>query len=259
MTKGFEQISLADRVIMVTGGASGIGEATSRLCAARGASVVIADLDEEQAQGLVRAIHDDGGSAAFIRTDVTQETDVQALVEFAVSTFGGLHGAFNNAGVTTSPPAPLTELRLEQWQQCLDVNMTGVFLCMKHQLRHMLDHGGGAILNTSSTSGIVGAPMTAAYTATKHGVIGVTRAAAVEFSGRGIRVNALLPGATETPMLKDALATHPTLRETTEAARPIGRIGQPQEIAEAAAWLLSDAASYVTGSCFVVDGAYTAQ
>jgi len=259
MTKAFEQISLADRVILVTGGASGIGAATSRLCAARGARVVVADLNDEQGRALARTIQDDGGRADFIRTNVSDEADVQAMVEFAIATFGGLHGAFNNAGVTTSPPAPLTELELEQWQQCLDVNMTGVFLCMKHQLRHMLDYGGGAILNTSSTSGFVGAPMTVAYTATKHGVIGVTRAAAVEFSGRGIRVNALLPGATETPMLKDALATHPTLRETTEAARPIGRIGQPQEIAEAAAWLLSDAASYVTGSCFVVDGAYTAQ
>jgi len=259
MTNAFEQISLADRVILVTGGASGIGAATSRLCAARGARVVVADLDDEQGRGLARAIQDEGGSAAFIRTDVTEEANVQAMIEFAVSTFGGLHGAFNNAGVTTNPPAPLTELRLEQWQRCIDVNLTGVFLCLKHQLRHMLDHGGGAILNTSSTSGIVGAPMTAAYTATKHGVIGVTRAAAVEFSGRGIRVNALLPGATETPLLKDALMNHPTLRETTEAARPIGRIGQPREIAEAAAWLLSEAASYVTGSCFVVDGAYTAQ
>jgi len=258
MANGFERVSLSDRVILITGGAGGIGGATASLCAARGASVVISDLNEERGQKLVDAIEKDGGSAAFVRTDVSREAEVEAMIDFALSQFGGLHSAFNNAGMATAS-APLTELKLEEWSKGLAVNLTGVFLCLKHQIRHMLASGGGAILNTSSTAGVAGVPMSTDYVAAKHGVIGLTRAAAIEFSGQGVRVNAILPGATETRIFLDALKTLPALREITEAGHPIGRIAQPGELAEAAAWLLSDAASFVTGACIAVDGGYTAQ
>jgi len=258
MPAPFEKVGLEGKVITITGGTGGIGSATSRLCAARGASVVIADLDEGKGSELASQIRDAGGKAAFIRTDVTSEDDVRAMVALAMDNFGGLHGAFNNAGVNTGNSL-LVDLPLEQWQRGLAINLTGIFLCMKHQIAHMQEHGGGAIVNTSSSAGAVGLPYSADYVAAKHGVVGVTRAAAVEVSGKGIRVNTILPGAVETPIFLNALDTNPSLREITEAGHPIGRVGQPDELAEAAAWLLSDAASYVTGATIAVDGGFTAQ
>ncbi|ATE67253.1 SDR family NAD(P)-dependent oxidoreductase [Rhizorhabdus dicambivorans] len=252
----FEKAGLAGRVITVTGGAGGIGRAAALLCASRGAQVVIADLDEAGGAQVVGEIERAGGRAAFIRTDVTIEDEVRGMVAFAVSTFGGLHGAFNNAGLMLGG-TPLTDFPIDLWEKGVSINLTSVFLCVKHQLRHMLDHGGGAIVNNASASGAVGIPMAVNYVATKHGVIGVTRAAAAEVSGRGVRVNAILPGAVETPLLAEAVKA-PGVREAVIAGHPIGRISQPEEIAEAAAWLLSDASSFVTGACVTLDGGYTA-
>lgn len=258
MATGFEKLGLEGRVVLITGGTGGIGRSTARLCAARGASVVLADIDEGKGTHLAETITEAGGNAAFIRTDVSREDDVKAMVDFAVERFGGLHGAFNNAGVNTGN-AMLVDLPLDQWQRGLAINLTGVFLCMKYELAHMLANGGGTIVNTSSSAGAVGLPMSSDYVAAKHGVVGVTRAAAVEVSGQGVRVNAILPGATETPIFLDALGTNPSLRAITEAGHPIGRVGQPEEIAETAAWLLSDAASFITGACIAADGGFTAQ
>jgi 2,5-dichloro-2,5-cyclohexadiene-1,4-diol dehydrogenase 1 len=257
MAGPYDRLSLAGRVVLITGGTGGIGSATARLCAARGASVVIADMDEAAGTALAAAIQQGGGMAAFVRTDVTSEDQVKAMVAFAVSTFGGLHAAFNNAGVNTGNEY-ITDLPLEQWQRSIAVNLTGVFLCLKHEIAHMLSAGGGAIVNTSSSAGAVGMGMAPDYVSGKHGVVGITRAAAAEVSGRGIRVNTILPGAVETPMFLDALGTNPLLRKMTEDGHPIGRVAMPEELAEAAAWLLSDAASYITGAAIAVDGGFTA-
>lgn len=258
MARGYERVGLDGKVVTITGGTGGIGRETALLCAARGAKVVIADLDEEKGAILAAAIRERGRQAEFVRTDVSRDADVAAMVAFAISAFGRIDAAFNNAGINTGNSL-LVDLPLEQWNRGLAVNLTSVFLCMKHQIPVMLAQGGGAILNTSSTSGVVGNAMSPDYVAAKHGVVGITRAAAIEVSGQGIRVNALVPGGTETPILMNALGQNPTLRAVIESGHPIGRIGQPGELAEAAAWLLSDAASFVTGACIAVDGGLTAQ
>lgn len=257
MSGAFDRLSLADRVVLITGATGGIGSETARLCAARGAAVVLADLNEEAGEALVAEIRSAGGEGAFVRTDVSREDEVAGMIAFAVKTFGGLHGAFNNAGINAGN-ALINDMALDHWQRCLAVNLSSVFLSMKHEIAHMLAHGGGAIVNTSSAAGAVGMPYSADYVSAKHGVVGATRAAAAEASGQGIRVNAILPGAIETPMFTQALGTNPDLRRITEAGHPIGRIGTPQEIAELAAFLLSDAAGFITGAAIAVDGGFTA-
>jgi 2,5-dichloro-2,5-cyclohexadiene-1,4-diol dehydrogenase 1 len=251
----YERLGLKDRVIVVTGGSGGIGGATARLIAARGACVVVADRNVEGGRRVVADIESQGGAADFIRTDVSNEDDAFAMVQFAVSRFGGLHGAFNNAGIDNGHRA-VADVPAAEWRQNVDVNLTGTFLCMKHEIQHMLAHGGGAIVNTSSTAGAVGCGNAAAYVSAKHGVVGLTRAGAIDYSARAIRVNAVLPGAVETPMLEEALSD-PGVRALVEQGHPIGRAGKADEIAEAVAWLLSDAASYVTGATIMVDGGYT--
>jgi len=255
MIRGYEKLDLSGRVMIVTGGTGGLGRETAKLCAARGASVVIADLDKSAGATLVAEINERGGNAAFVRTDVTSEDDVRAMVAFALSTFGGLNAAFNNAGIDNGHRT-VVESSLADWQRNIDVNLTGIFLCLKYEIKHMLRHGGGAIVNTSSTAGATGCANAAAYCSAKHGVVGLTRATAIDYAAKAIRVNAVLPGGIETPMLKTAL-DDPALREMVARGHPMGRIGQPPEIAETVAWLVSDAASFVTGACVTVDGGFT--
>lgn len=257
MAGPYDRLSLAGRVILITGGTGGIGSEAARICASRGAAVVVADLDDAAGEALVQAIRGEGGQAAFVRADVGRDEDARAMVEFAVATFGGLHGAFNNAGVDTGHTA-VADTPLDQWQRNLSTNLTGVFLCMKHEIAWMLENGGGAIVNTSSTSGAVATVTSADYTASKHGVVGLTRSAAVDYGSKGIRVNAVLPGGTETPMLMGALVDNEPLRKVVESAHPIGRIGRAYEVAETAAFLLSDAAGFITGAAIAVDGGFTA-
>lgn len=252
----FDRVSLAGRVITITGATGGIGSAAARLCAARGASVVIADLDDRAGNDLVAEIRDAGGEAIFLRVDVTRESDVAAMVEATVSTFGKLDGAFNNAGIGDDNGL-LADLATPSWQKHLDVNLTGLFLCMKYQIPRMLAQGRGAILNTASTAGIAGIATAAHYVASKHGAVGVSRAAALDYATQGIRVNALLPGSTETPMVRQAFERSSELKELIIRGHPIGRLAEPSEIAETAAWLLSDAASFITGAAITVDGGYT--
>ncbi|NGY06987.1 SDR family NAD(P)-dependent oxidoreductase [Solimonas terrae] len=255
-TSPYKALDLGGKVVVVTGGGSGIGESSARLLAARGAAVVVGDIDEAGGLRVVQAIGDEGGKAAFVHTDVSDEAQVRRMVEFAISEFDGLHGALNNAGMS-SRGASLIDLAVEQWQTMIDVNLTSVFLCMKWQVRHMLAQGGGSIVNVSSGAGIVGFPNSIDYVASKHGVVGLTRAAAVDFSARGIRINAIVPGGIETPMLLGAMGNDPVVRGAVERGHPIGRLGQPIEIAEAAGWLLSDASTFVTGATVAVDGGYT--
>jgi NAD(P)-dependent dehydrogenase (short-subunit alcohol dehydrogenase family) len=238
-------------VALVTGAGSGIGQATARLLAERGAQVVVADLDADAARDTAAAI---GDAAAAITVDVSDAAAVEAMVAFAVERFGGLDWACNIAGI--SPPArPFVEHSVEEWQRTIDVNLTGVFLCMQHELRQMLAQGrGGAIVNMSSGAGAVPAPGQPQYTAAKHGVLGLTKQAAQEFAGNGIRVNAVLPGQTETAPMRAYLDALPDGGEKMLRRLPMRRMAQPLEIARAVVWLCSDDASYVNGDSLVVDG-----
>jgi NAD(P)-dependent dehydrogenase (short-subunit alcohol dehydrogenase family) len=248
---------LAGRVALVTGGASGIGRATAELFAERGAAVVVADVSEA-GEETVAAITAAGGQATFVHGDVSVEADVEAMVEVAESVYGGLDAAFNNAGIGV-PLEPFEELDSDRWARVLAVNLGGVCLCMKHELAVMVPRGRGTIVNTSSVAGLVGTPQSAPYTAAKHGVVGLTRTAALEHGRNGIRVNAIAPGFTRTPMVKELFENPSSEIEQLLALSPLGRVAEPGEIAEAALWLTSPASSFVTGHVLVVDGGFTAQ
>lgn len=243
---------LAGRVAVVTGGGSGIGAATARGCAAAGASVVVADLDAQSASRVADEITSVGGRAVAIAADVSDGEQVDAMVALAVEAFGGLDLAFNNAGIS-GVYGPLADLSLEDWQHTIDVNLTGVFRCIKAEVPLMLERGGGSIVNTSSAAGQMGFAMLPAYVAAKHGVVGLTRSAALEYARAGIRVNAVLPGTVHTPML-EAFAGSAEGVAAMAAPSPAGRAGTPEEVAEAAVWLSSDAARFVNGHCLAVDG-----
>lgn len=246
---------LRDKVVICTGGASGIGRSAAEIMAGRGAKLVISDLNEVQGLEVVDSIRSQGGEAVFVRTDVSNEDDVRQMVRYAIEAYGRLDGAFNNAGIGPGSNS-LHQLDLAAWQRTIDINLTGVFLCIKHEIAAMLGNGGGAIVNTSSAAGVRGNVMFSEYVASKHGVIGLTRAAALEYGQHNIRVNALVPGAIRTPILQKALDM--SLNAFSPAKYPLGRIGEANEVGEAAAWLISDASSYVTGACLPVDGGNTA-
>jgi 2,5-dichloro-2,5-cyclohexadiene-1,4-diol dehydrogenase 1 len=252
-----------DKSIIVTGGASGIGAATARLAAQRGGLVTIADLSPEAGQSLVEQIRQNGGEAQYVQVDIADDEQVQTLVNAATTTYGALHGAFNNAGLppfSQRPGNPTTlfaELTTEELRKTVDVNLIGTFQCIKHEVTAMLQTGGGSIVNTSSGAGILAIPAAADYISTKHAIIGLTKAAALDYATQGIRVNAILPGMIRTPMVTTAFDEHPEVEQWATEMQPNKRLGEPEEIAEAALWLLSDAASLVTGLSMNVDGGLT--
>jgi NAD(P)-dependent dehydrogenase (short-subunit alcohol dehydrogenase family) len=250
---------LLGRTIIVTGAGGGIGRDASIVLAEAGANVVLTDVVTERADETVASIKQAGGAATFFKADLSSEQQIKALVEHAVATYGRLHGAFNNAGLEQCG-RPLHELTLEQWDHAMRIDLTSVFLCMKYQVTAMLKSGGGAIVNTASSLGQVAIQNASEYIAAKHGVIGVTRAAAADYGAKGIRVNAVLPGIIMTPMIS-RLVEDPSFAAffaKVKERHPIGRFGEPKEIGEAVKWLLSDAASFVNGAAFAVDGGYLA-
>jgi NAD(P)-dependent dehydrogenase (short-subunit alcohol dehydrogenase family) len=248
---------LEGKVALVTGGASGIGRATALAFAREGAKLVIADINEEGGQQTVHMITEKGGEAIFVRTDVSQAVEVQALISTAVETYGRLDCAHNNAGISGGGRALTAEYPEDRWQQVIAVNLTGVWLCMKYEIPQMLHQGGGTIVNTASAAGLVGSRGISAYVASKHGVVGLTKTAALEYAQQGIRVNCVCPGVIQTPMTERALRDPVMQAQIT--ARPIGRVGAPEEVAEAVVWLCSDAASFVTGHAMSIDGGLVAQ
>ena len=242
---------MTDTVAVVTGGASGIGAATARLLAAHGASVVIADIDEDAAR---RTATDIGTAASPAHVDVADADSVGAMIDLAVDRYGRLDWACNIAGIAPQPK-PFVEHSYDDWRRTIDVNLSGVFFCMQHELRRMLEQGrGGAIVNMSSGAGVVPAPGQPQYTAAKHGVLGLTKQAAQEYAGAGIRVNAVLPGQTETRPMRAYLDALPDGGEKMVRRLPMKRMATPLEIAHAVVWLCSDEASYVNGDSLVVDG-----
>jgi NAD(P)-dependent dehydrogenase (short-subunit alcohol dehydrogenase family) len=248
--------SFAGKVAFVTGAASGIGRATALAFAREGASVVVADASERGSQEAARTIKEGGGRALAIRCDVSQAEDVKAALDKTVETFGRLDYAFNNAGVE-QPVMPAADLTEEEWDRIVDIDLRGVFLCMKHEIPLMLKQGGGAIVNTSSGAGVKGIAGQAAYCAAKYGVVGLSKAAALDYAKSNIRVNAVCPGIIETPMMDRFSGGTPEGRERVIAQEPVGRMGRPEEIAAAVLWLCSDATAFVVGHALVVDGGQT--
>ncbi|MCZ6560520.1 MAG: SDR family oxidoreductase [Gammaproteobacteria bacterium] len=246
------------KVVMVTGGGVGIGRATALAFAREGGKVVIGNRNVEKGEEVVKVIRDDGGEASFLRTDVLSEDDVQALVEHAVSTYGRLDVAFNNAGVE-GLIAPLADQTDDNYRYVMDINVRGVWLSMKYQIPQMLKNGGGAIVNNSSVAGLIGFPGLGIYCASKHAVMGLTKTVALEYSAQGIRCNTVNPGAIDTSMVDRLAESLDSGKDDLSALHPIGRIGTADEVANAVLWLCSDKASFVTGTDLCVDGAFTAQ
>lgn len=246
------------KVAIVTGAASGIGRASARLFAAHGAQVVVADIDDAGGEETAKLIQADGGDAVFVHTDVSDPAAVEQMVATAVATYGRLDFAHNNAGIAGAGQ-PIPDYPLDEWYRGIDVMLTGVFLGMRFEIPAILEAGGGAIVNTASGAGLIGFPGMAAYVAAKHGVIGLTKTAALEFGSQGVRINAICPGTARSRMVDEWLQGDPDNLAQVAALHPIGRIAEPEEIAEAAIWLCSDAASFMCGAAIPVDGGYTAQ
>jgi len=244
------------KVVLVTGASSGIGQATALAFGREGAKVVVAARRIPESKETVRMIEEAGGEAIFVRTDVSKRAEVEALVDRAVEHFGGLDCAFNNAGIPQIPRVPAADCTEESWDQVVDTNLKGMWLCMKYEIPQMLIRGGGAIVNCSSGVGLIGSPNSPAYISSKHGIVGLTKSAALDYAKKGIRINAVCPGVTWTPELEKYV------REVGEAQvalqLPMGRMGKPEEIADAVLWLCSDASSFVTGQALAVDGGWTA-
>lgn len=252
--------SLEGKTALVTGGGSGIGRAASLAYAKDGARVVVADVNVEGGEETVQLIKETGGEAILVHADVSKPEDTQAMVAQAVETFGSLDCAFNNAGIGGGKERHLTADYLEDdWDRVMSINLKGVWLCMKAEIPQMLKQGKGAIVNTASIAGLVGLSGTVAYVAAKHGVTGLTKAAAMEYAKSGIRVNAVCPGYIQTPLVQGIFDEIDGYRERVASRHPMDRLGEPEEIAQAVLWLSSDSASFVTGHNMAVDGGYVAQ
>ena len=242
---------LEGKVSLITGGGSGIGKASALAFAREGSKVVVADVNVDGGEQTVRLIQD-----TFVKAEVSNSSDVSDMVSHAVQTYNRLDCAFNNAGVSGGP-GRIHEYTEDNWSRVLDINLTGVWLCMKYEIIQMLNQDGGTIVNTASVMGLVGGSRSPAYAATKHGVVGLTRTGAVDYAQEGIRINAVCPGYIRTPMIEGILSD-PGAEERVVSRHPMHRLGTPEEIAEAVVWLCSDAASFVTGHAMTVDGGYVA-
>jgi NAD(P)-dependent dehydrogenase (short-subunit alcohol dehydrogenase family) len=250
---------LTGKVALVTGGASGIGRATALVFAREGAKLIIADMNEEGAQQTAHLITENGGDAMALQVDVTRAVEVEAMISKALDTYGRLDCAHNNAGILGTPFIRVTECTEEEWDRIIDVNMKGVWLCMKYEIPQMLQQGGGAIVNTASAAGLIGSAAFPIYDASKHGVVGLTKSVALQYAKRGIRVNAVCPGVIQTPMVAQGIEANPRFEQGAIRTNPSGRLGNPEEVAEAVVWLCSDAASFVTAHAMSVDGGLLAQ
>jgi NAD(P)-dependent dehydrogenase (short-subunit alcohol dehydrogenase family) len=246
-----------DKSVIVTGAGSGIGRAAALAFAAEGANVTVADIDERNGRATVAQLRELGAQAEFVRVDVSLAADCAAMVEHAVSRYGRLDVAFNNAGINIGV-APIADVEDAQWERIVAINLTGVFLCMKHEIAAMKRGGGGTIVNTASVGGVIGTAGVTAYCATKHGVVGLTKSAALDHIKDGIRINAVCPGGTQTAMLAEWFKD-PEVERTAKAATPIGRMAEPAEIARAVLFLCSEESSFMVGHALVVDGGLTAQ
>lgn len=250
--------SLEGKVALVTGAGSGIGRAAALAFAREGAKVVVADLVADGGKETVRLIEQAGGTALFVEGDVSAAASAEAIVRTAIEQYGRLDCAYNNAGIEGTQ-APTAECAEDNWDRVLSINLKGVWLCMKHELAHMAAHGGGAIVNTASVAGLVGFPGIPAYCASKGGVVMLTKTAALEYATQGIRVNAVCPGVIRTPMIDRFLGGSAEAEAEFVSLEPVGRMGTPEEVAEAVVWLCSDAASFVTGHALPVDGGLVAR
>jgi NAD(P)-dependent dehydrogenase (short-subunit alcohol dehydrogenase family) len=249
---------LQGKVTLVTGGGSGIGRATSILLAKQGAKVMIADYVPEGAERTVKMIKDAGGEASCVAADVSVAAQVQMMIDKTVATYGRLDCAFNNAGIE-GKMVDTAEYPEDVFDRIMAINLKGVWLCMKYEIPQMLKSGGGAIVNTASGAGLVGVAQLSAYNASKHGVVGLTKTAALEFAQKNIRVNCVCPGLINTPMVARMVDSGGMNEQEFIAAEPVGRMGRPEEIGEGVVWLLSDAASFVTGHSMSIDGGFVAQ
>jgi NAD(P)-dependent dehydrogenase (short-subunit alcohol dehydrogenase family) len=249
---------LQGKVVLVTGGGSGIGRATALKLAHEGASVMVADYIQEGGERTVKMVSDAGGTASFVLTDVSVAKQVEAMVVKCVQAYGCVDAAFNNAAIGGEGTSTVN-CSEDNFDRTIAINLKGVWLCMKYEIAQMLKQGGGSIVNTASAAGLVGMPGGPAYGASKHGVVGLTRIAALEYAAKNIRVNCVCPGAIRTPMLERSIGGSAAMEKWYLAGEPIGRMGRPEEVAEGVVWLLSDAASFVTGHPMAIDGGWVAR